>query len=61
MKLSIYDATKTVCGGNRNFQSHGEIESMHEFEFDEVIDYGCMLFYKGCLGSRCEHNQKLLS
>ena len=50
MKLSIYDATKTVCGGNRNFQSHGEIESMHEFEFcrgyhKEICLYDILLHY----------------
>ena len=27
MKLSIYDATKTVCGGNRNFQFDGVTNS----------------------------------
>ena len=50
MKLSIYDATKTVCGGNRNFQSSGEIESAHEFEFcrgyhKEIYLYDILLHY----------------
>ena len=28
------------------------IKQTDKLKFDEVIDYGCMPFYKGCLGSR---------
>ena len=37
MKSSSCDATKEPFIGNRKFQSCGEIESMHEFEFAELF------------------------